>query len=1647
MATIKLAAMPFGAARTQFDVGETASLHLELEGQPEEQSQVTVNGPFEHAPLVIDLAAQPPGPIQQNVTFAGAAGQQHEVTLNGRGCQVARRGGSTRVILKPARVVEFNSRGWAVPIGPYNVGEQIRVKLAVDQPAPPHQDLVVPVRCEAFPGGSVDVTIVRSQNDGMSNPFAIGGNSGRTYQATLGPADNGIWTVGRHHKATAEIKEVPEVYFAEDHKGKAKWIDREGPYSNGDVVTLSIKLSEKAPQPDGCMFTIQGSALGAHQYPAHIPPGQRETTVRVQLADPGDNKQIEIRDLSACVPAAPPRAAIPARGQRRAPAPAPLRELSKRIDIADSPCITFGAGIREMHDNTVYNEGDTVKLAVALVEFDDHESATLVEAKRETIALVKSAAFGGKTYAAVIPKGRKGVYVTVALTRSCKRADGTVIGQWVRLKPVKGCKAPPRIDRMAPGNARAYDRTAFLIKVDGPNATEPANPGQSCPATEDLPPDEPCNHQLMTVIESHGGRANESRAARGKAGGLGEWDIVKQRPQDEPLQRLTPEELAAAEQQRSADLGRMAEGRKRAEALARLVGAAPPKYDAMVTQLAAAERLLAEAQRDHRSAQGQTHRARANVDLAQDGLERRQATAQRRTGARQQAERDLSDAEQEQQRQEGNYREVKGRTPRFRATRDQRQERSQARDARDVSRTTTSARQSDVQRSEQAEAQAGQSVRRQQGVVLDRTAQLRERRQQEGEAGQRVTEARVAAHGYEQELRDAQAAFIRRMRRDLGTLEQHLRAPGQSAELTPLIADGHAQTQALLPELDAPDFWERLPEISTRCYDLVDTLAEPADTTGLIQTPGLIQVIAGRTRDMHTPESEMGHHGTWIGVKADRRAYYCEEAFQESGAELRHPILRVRKEIGGAWVSLDELNPGDVRAKADANQILYEFRVYQYRQKWAEYLRGDGKYGGPLNPILRQLPIADIFSAIRNKWPAKQRYLLEMATCGEPMPAQQPRHLPGRRVSTVIEVYPSDEFAISLSVKPFPPVAWGYEGKVIDTGGGLKSISGKTADDINADVSELDPTRSSMSDQWDWQAGKGGNSMQETPSIATGGTPDSELPPKSVLDSGLTFLDTRNEQLKYSERQAAGGEKQRFGEPRGAKDYTFHRPGGDQLTTGFVQTSDASGEIVNPGVEGLTFISDGKVPLFAFDVIKPSLTRNGAMPREFTSFVTMAATIVNTVQNAGRIVEGLTDSVPSIGFSCTVSFGFLEGNLHYYWGWKEFEDHRVFKWDRFAFDITLFRIAVTLTFGPKVRVLLIKFEVVAYVALTGELGVEGDTQRQGPDSGMGPFEHWFSGATKIAAGLRMILVHENFCSADAAIKSGYELKFRFMKDPQFGAEYESYFLGLSAVVTFNAICIKEKKKEWTWIKPSPPEIPHKRGIMFPKALRESTYNARSDLRHFWRKLMIEYSKLEGALDEWHETQMNLLVKRDRQDPALRMNTVWPLADDPDMNTNPRADGAFLSPSGDWNRQWELCKRSIDRLKNTPASGWARNVSSRYGVFKSNNLGRKLIESIESCEEWVDELRQAMRAVRDVFNEMRQADIRLNAAEDNDDPIPDEVRDLITTKDSEISRARDFVSKLVSTSGVKPSGRYKYLLTLRYYIRKCIPADLKWTQQG
>jgi hypothetical protein len=763
----------------------------------------------------------------------------------------------------------------------------------------------------------------------------------------------------------------------------------------------------------------------------------------------------------------------------------------------------------------------------------------------------------------------------------------------------------------------------------------------------------------------------------------------------------------------------------------------------------------------------------------------------------------------------------------------------------------------------------------------------------------------------------------------------------------------------------------------------------------------VLQVIAGRrydpkllppltkadkklgklARDDTTFVGDDEFHATRIRVQLSQLDYWCDEEFPYADDEARaflHPHLRVEEERvtkDGAltrreWIPVDgvsvdvrpliQTTADEKKKKLVGEEILkgkkehaaiVEFPVYQGHHWWHD--AEDPRHGlSKPQAGLRQNAWSaltggakDLLSSLTFSAMKPRRYRVLVESCGHAKGTDAKG--PTARLGAIIEVYPSDEFAISYSHAGFEGAYTGTTGEQVQNDGTLVQQSGKD-DDRGSGLSQeeyADPT------DFDAQSGllRPGAFLLECGEEYGIKLPPDGFRPRSLSTPSLVF-------------HAVGLE----GEDVPPWDVDYDGANNKSKLAQDLTSGDKS------------LLGKGHQSWLEGETLSLALTRNGQGDPAYWEVINGCAAVIATMSALCRVTSSWDGYKASAGFGCQFSFKFLQGSLQAYWGYKEDTDAKVFKWFALHADLMLLAINFNLTYGWQAKCCLANFEAVLYVKIAGELLLKGGCERQPGGANPSMIETGYSLTTRVEGGARIVLVNENCFHLNAALKTGWKADFKLLNlaENPFGIEYRLYWLGLAFGITFKIATYKIVDRDIYLIRPdSSPEHPWRKGT-WPERASSGWGYLRQEVADHWKKAAFVRGSVKQRILDYQTIQLQMLLEakvhvrevvRDGKtvevSKFLQTETIpgYECGLPPDHEDYRTRETAWRGAKAKWDAQWQTCVSAFQW-----ESGKARK--KRGNRWRSYDLSQRLARTVEKLElglaELIDVAKACDQALRD-----------------------------------------------------------------------------------
>jgi hypothetical protein len=680
--------------------------------------------------------------------------------------------------------------------------------------------------------------------------------------------------------------------------------------------------------------------------------------------------------------------------------------------------------------------------------------------------------------------------------------------------------------------------------------------------------------------------------------------------------------------------------------------------------------------------------------------------------------------------------------------------------------------------------------------------------------------------------------------------------------------------------------------------------------------------------------------------------------------------------------------PGNVRnefpdsddkdGEASEAVTVFEFPVYQAHQVWHENAEtdGDGEEDEEDEKEEGTGLIRDLMSAVSFAQMKPRQYMIELKSCGFPEQSSQP----SENLKAIIEVYPSDEFCINYKFNAnIPNVELGAEGtfydpqKGFDKNAGLKEAE-KEEEPLEPAVAE-DEKEQVISYSLGWEEEEEEEEEEEDEeevevSIELDENEDGvllqvgeeDLIPSQLGGARVLYEATHRKTKPTSPPKEAGEPHNptrvfyKFGEEE-KEEEEEKKSLISQFTTylsdeGVYELGTETGTVASAEID-FDAATGGKISetqewldnnVFGFPDIGLSFTRNGKTGPFYLSIIKGVGTTIAATRSIVAVFNGLSSNCNvTIGWGVECKVSFLEGNLSFYWGWKEHSDHRVFKWYSLDLDLELIKVAAQINVGVGVSALLVKFKAVLYGEITIAATLEAGFERQTPDT-ITPewLDTWIGAVGAAELGASVILVHENVFSINAAIKTGFELKFRICPGliDRFGIEYMIYWLGITAEAKLKVVAFKEKIKVIKIIEGNPKELPWKRGAV-PRKAAAAWWNIRKKIDLTWSRAVYQHSRALQRLRHYQELQLFIVADSNSKKKKTLETEEIPLYCFEGEESDKDGTAQWEDIKKKFDAQWDKCKAAFNEEQSKVLSSI---------LHRSYRLDKRLLYYVSKIEE-------------------------------------------------------------------------------------------------
>lgn len=649
-----------------------------------------------------------------------------------------------------------------------------------------------------------------------------------------------------------------------------------------------------------------------------------------------------------------------------------------------------------------------------------------------------------------------------------------------------------------------------------------------------------------------------------------------------------------------------------------------------------------------------------------------------------------------------------------------------------------------------------------------------------------------------------------------------------------------------------------------------------------------------------------------------------------------------------------------------------------------------------------------------------RQYWIDVESCGIPTTDPADKGGPNRRLQAIVEVYPSDEFCLHFEYNPdLPIMKTGAEGALFKPQkgcgeDGLQPVKKKPEEpseteaersDAQVEASlgwqnEEEPERPPASEEPDGESqGKGDQEEPQEVETKTNTKEDEVdvLPPSR--NDGANYLDEATFTGTEKDPEPKKESTVKFSPTRVLHPYKPPKTGISKSSASFINqvvggiqqnhTVDFIDHVGNTGIDqsarergdsARAFLDDN---VFKKDCFNISLSRNGVTSPLFLEINQSIGGLIGTVQEISGVFNRFSGNwVPAQGWGIHLKLAFLEGSLDYYWGWKEHEDNRVFRWFSLQIFLTLINLKFSIDFTLRKHILLIKFEMIISGGLSLESVIDKGFERTNPDDKLPDWiDKWDSTEGLADIGARIVLNNENTVRVNAAVKTGFQFKYRLSVGfrRRFGVQYEIHFKGLSLEVAFKVKCLKEKKIEFHIIKGNPEDAPLKTGF-FPQKKPVEFKNLQNELNMLLSSVKAKRAVYHDKITEYQKLQLKI-VRDSKKNPDKYPYTEEGFlpgyrfeGDDDDSD----GDSLWKEQKKKWDDQWKECQDAF-ASEQKKVRGRKSLISYRVSKRLQNKVAAidKIISEFITRLKGLDTLRQRFIGLGDdIANEEVEEEDRI-----------------------------------------------------------------------
>lgn len=196
-------------------------------------------------------------------------------------------------------------------------------------------------------------------------------------------------------------------------------------------------------------------------------------------------------------------------------------------------------------------------------------------------------------------------------------------------------------------------------------------------------------------------------------------------------------------------------------------------------------------------------------------------------------------------------------------------------------------------------------------------------------------------------------------------------------------------------------------------------------------------------------------------------------------------------------------------------------------------------------------------------------------------------------------------------------------------------------------------------------------------------------------------------------------------------------------------------------------------------------------------FINALVNIQNEIQSVMNFIQ---DFQPQVGWKFIFELELFKGDLSYEWGFKEWEDHTVYRWWQFEIGMTLFAVKLELSFGAQLKVGGVGITAVIFGNVSVDCRISASKEAS-PDDPI-PWQSKLAAEPKGELGIRAAL-GADWVKAEGKLTCGFPFEAACIAGPDdpFHIDWKMEFSGVKAVVVGHVKFVGSIQKEWTVVAP------------------------------------------------------------------------------------------------------------------------------------------------------------------------------------------------------------------------------------------------------